>query len=90
MSPLPVRSGRLEDPVFLEEFRLHIVSELLELVTHPGSGYGSRASEIYTRFDNEGQLPLSDRLVDGMFVRCCQEISITPDEINQLQSQWFS
>ena len=90
MSLLPVRPGRLEDSSFLLELKRHIALELLELVTHPGSGYGDEATSIFDRFEKEGKLPFRDKLVNGMFCRCCQEIRLTPTEISELQSAWFS
>ncbi len=90
MSLLPVRLGRLNDEAFLVAFRNRIESELLEEVTHPAAGYGPDASTVFNRFQSDGQLPLGDKLVRGMFVRCCQEIRLTSDEIEELQSRWFS
>lgn len=92
MSLLPVRLGRLEDSAFLEEFRKHIESELLDFVTNPaGGGYGfSTASNVFNRFQNEAQLPLGDIQIRDWFVRLCQDIRLTPDEIDELRSKWFS
>jgi len=92
MSLLPVRPGRLEDPAFLEEFREHIASELLDFVTSPtGGGYSSAsASEIFDHFQSEARFPLGDTQVHDLFVRLCQDIRLTPDEIDELQSKWFS
>ncbi len=92
MSLLPVRPNRLKDPAFLEVFREHIASELLEFVTSPmGGGYSSASSgKVFDRFRAENQLPLGDTQVQDFFVRLCQDIRLTPDEIDELRSRWFS
>lgn len=92
MSLLPVRPGRLSDEAFLEEFRKHTESELLDFLTSPaGGGYGfSSASSVFDRWQNKAQLPLGDTQVRDWFVRLCQDIRLTPDEIDRLQSKWFS
>ncbi|OGN07963.1 MAG: hypothetical protein A3C61_00855 [Candidatus Yanofskybacteria bacterium RIFCSPHIGHO2_02_FULL_39_10] len=90
MSLLPVRPGRLDDPVFLKDFREHVTLELLELLTDSGSKYyGPRANIIFDCFQRDGILPAGDRLVNGMFIRCCQEIRLTHDETNKLIMDWF-
>lgn len=93
MSLLPVRPGRVEDLAFLEAFRERVASELLEFVTNPKSGgYSSvsRSSAVFDRFEKEVQLPIGDVQIYDLFVRICQDIRLTPDEIDELQARFFS
>ena len=91
MSVLPVRQGRLDDPDFHEAFRWFLHWALLDFVTSPsGGGYGSQDPELFERFQKEAQLPIGDVQVQDLFVRLCQDIRLTPDEIDELRSKWFS
>jgi hypothetical protein len=94
MSLLPVRPGRLKEPAFLEAFREYIASELLEFITNPNrGGYGesrARTNRVFDRFEREGQLPLADVQIRDLFIRLCQDIRLSPDEIDELLEKWFS
>lgn len=88
MSLLPVRPNRVVDPTFRDEFRAVIARELEEILTRPGD-YGPEADEIFKQFVNGGWLPRHDKTIMGRFIRCCQEIRLTPDEIWTLTCLWF-
>lgn len=91
MSVLPVRPGRLNDPDFHEAFRWFLHWALLEFVTSPGGGgYGSQDTAVFDRFQKEAKLPRGDVQIQDLFVRLCQDIRLTPDEIDELQSRFFS
>ena len=93
MPLLPLRPGRLNDPSFLTEFRDLFSANLMDLITRPGSGYDSelgQTAKIVENFNEGSRLPRGNRDFDDRFVRICQDVRLSCDEIDILKSMWFS
>jgi hypothetical protein len=79
------RQSRAEDPVVIQKIREQFANEWEELVTKPGEFITEEDFTYLDKIRNGEKVPSKHKWLRDKLVRICQDLRLTPEEIDQVQ-----